>query len=622
MSEDGKLKRFGRYLLLDRLVDGGMANIYRARFLREDADKIVAIKMIRSQFSENQEFKKMFSNEIKLTFGLSHPCIAQAYDYGLQDEKFFIAMEFVDGKNLRQFSNRLKEKNRIFPVEFSTHIAAQVCQGLYYAHNFQNKFSGKNINIIHRDISPHNIMLTFDGGVKIIDFGIAKTDAKTDHTDTDYTKAGVIKGKLSYIAPEYLEGVELDHRYDQFSLGTTLWELLCSQKLFNDTNELAILKQIQACKVSPPSHINPNVPEELDKIVMKALNKDKKLRFSTMDEFGRALTKFLHACYPNFTSSDISQFAKTLFKNDIKKDREKFFEFGKINIQPYIEDWKNELKENNDPSHKLRRRGTHSFHYNVIDLGSENVSLGKLKLAKVNESDKNHTAAINSSITPYLKYGGEEEEAEEKKTRLTANSLKILAFVAVVLGLIYSTRKTLLEQPIIKKYALALIPSLYQSTQRTDRSPASTFGMGRLTLAGFKSHHQLFVNGISTPYDLFFVKLPLAKRYTIKVTQEGKSSFIRRFYFAKKNPEITYRIPELARESIGEIYVLPTKSIPKGSILEFKVEGERVTQRLPLRQYRLPTGIYDGTIKNTKLGIKKNIKFTVREDKRTEILVQ
>ena len=377
----------------------------------------------------------MFSNEIKLTFGLSHPCIAQAYDYGLQNGKFFIAMEFVDGKNLRQFSNRLKEKNRVFPVEFSTHIMAQVCQGLYYAHNFQNKFSGKNINIIHRDISPHNIMLTFDGGVKIIDFGIAKADIKSDRTDTDYTKAGVIKGKLSYIAPEYLEGVELDHRYDQFSLGTTLWELLCSQKLFNDTNELAILKQIQACKVSPPSHINPNVPEELDKIVMKALSKDKNLRFSTMDQFGRALTKFLHACYPSFSSSDISQFAKTLFRDDIKKDREKFFEFGKINIQPYIEDWKNELKENSEHSQKLRRKGTHSFHYNVIDLGSEPISTEKLKLAKINDCDKNHATATNNSITPYLKYEAEEEEEREEKTRLTANSLKILAFSRCSFGL-------------------------------------------------------------------------------------------------------------------------------------------------------------------------------------------
>ena len=190
------------------------------------------------------------------------------------------------------------------------------------------------------------------------------------------------------------------------------------------------------------------------------------------------------------------------------------------------------------------------------------------------------------------------------------------------MGLIYGTRRTLLEQPFIKRYALALIPSLYQSTQGVDRSPASASDMGRLTLAGFKSHHQLFVNGIRTSYDLFFVKLPLRKRYTIKVTQEGKSPFIRQFYFAKKNPEITYKIPALARESIGEIYVLPTKSIPKGSILEFQVEGEKVTQHLPLRQYRLPTGTYDGTIKNTKLGIKKYIKFTVREDKRTEILVQ
>lgn len=341
MSDDKghstKRERFGRYLILDHLVDGGMAKICRARFLGEQADKIVAIKMVRPQYSMDESFKIMFMDEIKLTFGLIHPNIIQTYDYGLHNGQLFVAMEYCDGRNLKEYLDKLRERKFVFPVEISTFIITQVCQGLHYAHTFTDKLTGKQASIIHRDISPHNIMLTYDGAVKVIDFGIAKSD-----TNSEATQAGTIKGKLSYLAPEYLEGLDLDPRYDEFAVGITLWEMLCSRKLFKANNDLAVLKKIQECKVPPPSSINPNVPKELDEIVLKALSKDRNKRYDDLDQLNRALMKFLYTFYPDFNATDLSYFAKELFKDEIKKDREKLFEFGKIDLKPFLEDLKRE----------------------------------------------------------------------------------------------------------------------------------------------------------------------------------------------------------------------------------------------------------------------------------------
>ncbi|MEI8345962.1 MAG: serine/threonine-protein kinase [Pseudomonadota bacterium] len=347
MSEEKKedliLKRFGRYLLLDHLVDGGMAKICRARFLGETADKIVAIKMIQPQYSANDSFKNMFMNEIKVAFALIHPNIAQTYDYGMENQQLFTAMEYVDGKNLKEFLDKLKTKKFVFPVEISVHIIAQAALALHYAHTLLDKLTGKPYSIIHRDISPHNIMITYDGAVKVIDFGIAKSN-----TNSEATQAGTIKGKLSYLAPEYLEGKALDCRYDEFGLAITLWEMLCGRKLFKAANDLAVLKLIQSCKIPPPSAINPNVPKELDAIVMKSLSRDRSLRYPNLDQFNRALIKFLYSTYPEFNATDLSYFAKELFKEEIKKEKEKFFEFGKVDLRPFLDDIQRGIKKPED----------------------------------------------------------------------------------------------------------------------------------------------------------------------------------------------------------------------------------------------------------------------------------
>ena len=244
-------------------------------------------------------------------------------------------MEYCDGRNLKEYLDKLKENRFVFPVEISIYIITQVCQALHYAHTLTDKLTGKKANIIHRDISPHNIMLTFDGAVKVIDFGIAKAE-----TNSESTQAGTIKGKISYLAPEYLEGLDLDPRYDEFAVGITLWEMLCNRKLFKAKNELAILKKIQECNIPKPSSINPRVSKELDEIVLKSLSKDRNKRFENLDKLNRTLIKYLYSYFPDFNSSDLSYFSQELFKSEIKEDRAKMYEFGSIDLRPYLNDLK------------------------------------------------------------------------------------------------------------------------------------------------------------------------------------------------------------------------------------------------------------------------------------------
>lgn len=335
-SKDNLLRNpiIGNYLLLDHLTDGGMAKIYRAKFFdKKNIDRIVAIKVVRKKYSRDRAFRKMFMSEVKVAYGLSHPNIAQTYEYGELDKNLYIAMEYIDGKNLSQIIERLGEKKMRFPVDICLYIVSQVCQGLHYAHTYTDKLKAKETSIIHRDISPQNIMIRYDGAVKIIDFGIAKTEINVEKTGSN-----IIKGKVPYLAPEYLEGKALDGRYDEFALGITMWEMLCNKRLFPGDNHLTIIKQIQECRIPPPSNINPEVPPEVDEVVLKMLSKNREDRFKNIAELNRTLIKILYSLHPDFNPSDISNFSLRLFKSDIEREGRLLREFGKIDLRYYPND--------------------------------------------------------------------------------------------------------------------------------------------------------------------------------------------------------------------------------------------------------------------------------------------
>ncbi len=315
------LKKFGRYFLLDHIAQGGMAEIYRARLASVDgAGRLLVIKRIQAGYGANTEFLQMFRSEIKVTMGFNHPNVVQLYDFGEEQGQPYIAMEFVDGKNLRQFMTRFGELKKAFPVELAAHIIEQAAGALHYAHSFKDKISGQPLNVVHRDISPQNILISFDGTVKVIDFGIAKAS-----TNSESTRAGVIKGKPSYLSPEQISGEQLDGRCDLFALGIVLWEMLCGKKLFAGDNDLAVLKLIESCQTSvkPPSTLNPSVPKELDYIVLRMLAKQREKRYQTGEELQRALHKFVYAFNPDFEPGALSTTAKDLFKDLIVEDRKR-----------------------------------------------------------------------------------------------------------------------------------------------------------------------------------------------------------------------------------------------------------------------------------------------------------
>lgn len=322
--------RFGRYIIVDPIAVGGMAEIYRARLAaasKDGPDRVIVIKKVIANLQQNTEFLQMFEEEIKITVGLTHPNIIQIYDYGQVDEQYFMAMEYVEGKNLRQFVKRLADMKSMFSIDMSCHIIGNVCHALAYAHNYKDRMTGKPLGIVHRDISPQNVMISYDGAVKLFDFGIAKAKSASEAT-----RAGVIKGKPSYLSPEQINGEELDGRCDIFALGIVLWELLTAKRLFVAETDMGVLRLIQSAKIEPPSTFNPAVPAALDAIVLKSLHRDRAKRYQGAEEFQRDLHKFLYSFNPSFNPSDLAYYAQELFKNEIRDDRDRLQKF--LSMEP------------------------------------------------------------------------------------------------------------------------------------------------------------------------------------------------------------------------------------------------------------------------------------------------
>jgi serine/threonine protein kinase len=315
------LKKFGRYFLLDMIAQGGMAEIFRARQITtEGLGRTLVIKRIQPTYGSNSEFVSMFQSETRVMMNFNHPNVVQLQDFGEEDKQPFIAMEYIEGKSLRYVKDRILERVGNFPPDLAVYIIAQAAAGLHYAHTFKDKLDGKPLNLVHRDISPQNILLSYDGNVKIIDFGIAKAS-----TNSEQTRAGVIKGKPSYLSPEQIDPGTgaLDGRSDLFSLGIVLWELLTGRKLFAGDNDLATLRLIQNCQnsIRPPSEFNKLVPKELDYIVLQSLAKDREKRFPNALEFQRKLQRWLVSFNPDFNPLDLAGEIKHLFANEIVEDR-------------------------------------------------------------------------------------------------------------------------------------------------------------------------------------------------------------------------------------------------------------------------------------------------------------
>ncbi len=280
---------YGPYRLLERVAVGGMAEVFRAKRTGvEGFEKVLAIKRILAHLSDNKEFVDMFIDEAKMVAGLTHPNIVQMLDLGMLESSYFIAMEYVHGRDLRSIQKRAEEKGVRVPLDLAALIVSKVCAALEYAHRKKDD-RGRPLQIVHRDVSPQNILISFEGDVKLTDFGIAK--AATKATTTDH---GALRGKLLYMSPEQAWGRPIDKRADIFSLGVVFYELATGRKPFLASAEGSILDAVRECRVAPPTSINPRIPDKLASVVMKALDRDPDQRYQDASEMYRDLDRVLH----------------------------------------------------------------------------------------------------------------------------------------------------------------------------------------------------------------------------------------------------------------------------------------------------------------------------------------
>lgn len=309
-----QVKTFGRYNLVRKVAQGGMAEIFLAKFQGIGGfEKKIIIKRILPRFSENQEFIKMLIHEAKIAVQLHHQNIVQIYDLGKVRNTYFISMEYIRGKDLRTVLNRLKAQGLQMPQELAVFITREICKGLDYAHNITDQH-GEPLNLVHRDISPPNILLSLEGEVKIIDFGIAK--ATSQATDT---QAGVFKGKFAYMAPEQAAGIPVDRRSDIFATGLILWEMLTCNKLLEAETDIATLERAKKIDSFVPPFANYDIPEQIELIIRKTLRQERDTRYQAAGEAARDLTIYLNLNYPGFSETDLADFLRSLFNLDRRR---------------------------------------------------------------------------------------------------------------------------------------------------------------------------------------------------------------------------------------------------------------------------------------------------------------
>ncbi|HJN72716.1 MAG TPA: serine/threonine-protein kinase [Myxococcota bacterium] len=318
MATSFEPEAFGKYYLIDRIATGGMAEIFKAKsFSTAGFEKVQVIKRILSHLSDNEEFVTMFIDEAKISVSLQHSNLVQIYDFGKIRDNYFIAMEWIDGKDIKQALRKLAHRRKLLPEEFAVFIAHETCKGLDYAHK-KTDLRGNPLAIIHRDMSPSNVLVSYSGEVKIADFGIAK--AEMSQYDT---KDGVLKGKFEYMSPEQARGDTVTQQSDLFSAGIILYEMLTGRRLFKTDSEIKTLEKIKAVDIKPPSSVNPNVPQRLDDIVMKALTADLDKRFRDARDFQQELLEYMYPSTPPTIQRSMAMFMEELFSEERADETER-----------------------------------------------------------------------------------------------------------------------------------------------------------------------------------------------------------------------------------------------------------------------------------------------------------
>ncbi|MEO7793816.1 MAG: TonB family protein [Thermoanaerobaculia bacterium] len=299
---------FGQYTLLERIAIGGMAEVWKARMKGvEGFQKTVAIKKILPHLTDSSDFVTMFIDEAKLAAQLNHNNIIHIYDLGKINDDYFIAMEFVDGKDLRSILNSARAESRPLPLALALMVGSRLSSALDHAHR-QKDFEGRALGLVHRDVSPQNVLISYEGDIKLCDFGIVKAVTKASKT-----QMGALKGKLQYMSPEQAWGRPVDARSDIFSLGSLLFEMLTGRRLFSGESEMSVLDAVREGRIQAPRDLDPRLPLEVNALVLKALARDPDDRFHSAGEMQREIDGILTSLKPAPTQADLGAYLQQLF---------------------------------------------------------------------------------------------------------------------------------------------------------------------------------------------------------------------------------------------------------------------------------------------------------------------
>lgn len=598
------IEQFGKYLLLEKLAVGGMAEVYLAKSAGANGlSKFVAVKRILPQYSTNDEFIEMFKEEAKVAINLNHSNIVSIYDFGIEKLQFFIVMEYVEGRNLRQILNELKKANKGISIEQAVFIVKEAAAGLDHAHRCTDSKTGKPLNITHRDMSPQNIMISFEGEAKVIDFGIAKAEK-----ETEATKAGTLKGKFAYMSPEQAEGLSIDPRTDVFALGIILWELLANDRLFTGSNEAAILRKVRDCHVPPIRKINPLVPAELERIVMKALAKDKNVRYQTAANMQKDLNRFLNTQFPDFSTHDFSAFIKDCFKTAYTEGREKLVQYAKIEnnietvtatittkVSPFISDLLNDhpagrgnipsKQEMNDAKDSpAMPKGLSTDQQAKISLdGIRNLSSRKentplkqaAKTTLPGAPQELGQSTRVTHITQMTKFSKTGSKSSYKKTN---DSDLLMKFVVVgILGIasFWGYKNFIATGPTITQ--------TIKPVEKVQVSEMASQAKVNLSLKSYPSGAKIYIDGEDTGRTTPAILAVTANKDSkITLLKDGYSTYETTKQFSETSSfEATLQLLELG--GYVNIYVINGGARP----ILF-INGQRLSESPPIKRYRVP----------------------------------
>jgi len=654
--DEPKISRIGRYLILDNLNQGGMGKINLSLMLGNDANKVVIIKRIKQEFFGNEMYENMFLDEIKVTIDFNHPGITQVLDYGRTEGQLYLVIEYVEGKNLSDFLKKLQNRNLVLPLEISVYIISTICQALYYAHNFTNKLTGQPAKIIHRDVSPENIMITYSGTVKLIDFGIVKSKFNTENSSP-----AAIKGKLSYIAPEYLMDTPLDHRYDMYSTGIVLWELICNRKLFEmdeDQNKFSILEKIVEGKIPVPSAINPNIPDDLDQIVLKMLKTDPNDRYTDMDAVNRELTNFLHRRFPGFNPTDLRKYAIKLFSVEKEQEEKKLLQVGKMDFSPYLEEIQNEKTSTSTklypekdkgfadkgkilkpPKEEVKQSASGMHHSDIVFNSDSMVTCRPVNMPAKKDAVKTDMkvdlATISAKISKRFRHAVGKISTSLAEMKPPPKAMEVLPKKLAVdkasniifidnkahqqntnLG-VYPSKKPPVRThvPVLTVLGMILLLSSSMIIAMQVPSVKALYGelrgyQGHVILKNIKAASvTIQINEKKVEYTDQGVVVPVYQELYLQVIKKGFSPYIKKIFLKDDKEKMHITVPAFAKETKGYLQCVGENFLPN-TFLKIEMPGEKnyYFVPVPFKKITLPVGEYNAFYQDQPL------KFTIYKD--------